>query len=134
MKSFYEFYSQNEKLQPLVAEIGWTQNCIILEKCKDNLQIEYYLRKTQQLGWSKADLLDKIKKHYYENQALVQNNFDLTVSPELKAEVAWEFVDDYNIELINPDLPITEKELENSIVTNVVKFLAEMGGSFAFVG
>lgn len=26
MKNFYEFYTQNKKLQPLVAEIGWTQN------------------------------------------------------------------------------------------------------------
>lgn len=32
MKNLYEFYAKNEKLQPLVAEIGWTQNCLILEK------------------------------------------------------------------------------------------------------
>ena len=50
MKSFYEFYAENEKLQPLVAEIGWTQNCLILEKCKDKLKIEYYLRKTKEMG------------------------------------------------------------------------------------
>lgn len=70
MKNLYEFYTKNEKLQPLVAEIGWTQNCIILEKCKDIHQIEYYLRKTKQMGWSKADLIDKIKKNHFENQAL----------------------------------------------------------------
>jgi predicted nuclease of restriction endonuclease-like (RecB) superfamily len=86
------------------------------------------------MGWSKADLIDKINKNYFENQALAQNNFATTVSPELKAKVAWEFVDDYQVELINPDWPISEKELENAIVTNVVKFLSEMGGSFAFVG
>lgn len=134
MKCFYEFYAENEKLQPLVAEIGWTQNCLILEKCKDNLKIEYYLRKTKEMGWSKFDLIDKINKNHFENQALAQNNFAVTVSPELKAKVAWEFVDDYQVELINPDLPISEKELENTIVTNIVKFLSEMGGSFAFVG
>jgi predicted nuclease of restriction endonuclease-like (RecB) superfamily len=134
MKNFYEFYSLNEKLQPLVAEIGWTQNCLILEKCKDNQKIEYYLRKTKQMGWSKTDLIDKINKNHFENQALAQNNFEMSVSPELKAQVAWEFVDDYNIELLNPDLPISEKEIENAIVTNIVKFLSEMGGSFAFVG
>lgn len=134
MKNLYEFYVANEKLQPLVAEIGWTQNCIILEKCKELSKIEYYLRKTQEMGWTKLDLMDKIKKNYFENQALAQNNFDKTLSTELKARVAWEFVDDYNIELINPDLPFSEKELENAIVTNVVKFLAEMGGNFAFVG
>lgn len=116
MKNLYEFYTKNEKLQPLVAEIGWTQNCLVLEKCKDIHQIEYYLRKTKQMGWSKADLIDKIKKNHFENQALAQNNFQDTVSSELKARVAWEFVDDYNIELINPDMSISEKELENAIV------------------
>lgn len=134
MKNFYEFYAQNEKLQPLVAEIGWTQNCIILEKCKDIHRIEYYLKKTKQMGWSKLDLIDKIKNHHFENQALAQNNFNTTIPDTLKAQVAWEFVDDYNIELISPDQPFSEKEIENTIVTNVVNFLADMGGSFAFVG
>jgi len=134
MKTFYEFYSQNEKLPPLVAEIGWVQNCIILEQCKDLTQIEFYLRKSKLMGWSKLDLKDKIKNHYFENQLLVQNNFNNTISDELKSKVAWEFVDDYFVELINPELPFSEKELENAIVTNVVKFLNEMGGSFAFVG
>lgn len=134
MKTFYEVYQDNEFLPPLVAEIGWVQNCLIIEKCKDDIQREYYLRKTKQMGWSKNDLIDKLQKNHFENQALAQNNFDVTVSPELKAQVAWEFVDDYNIELLNPDFPISEKELENAIVTNIVKFLSEMGGSFAFVG
>jgi len=134
MKTFYETYKDNQKLAPLVREIGWTQNCLILEKCKDDLQKEYYLRKTKQMGWSKLDLIDKIKKNYFENQSLAQNNFENTISTNLKAQVAWEFVDDYNIELINPDLPFSEKELENAIVSNIVNFLSEMGGSFAFVG
>ena len=134
MKTFYEAYKENGKLPPLVAEIGWAQNCLILEKCKDDIKREYYLRKTKQMGWSKLDLIDKINKHHFENQALVQNNFDNTISNDLKAQVAWEFVDDYNVELINPDQPFSENELENGIVSNIVNFLGEMGGSFAFIG
>lgn len=76
MKTFYETYKENEKLPPVVAEIGWAQNCLILEKCKDNIQREYYLKKTKKMGWSKLDLIDKIKKHHFENQALFQNNFE----------------------------------------------------------
>ena len=86
------------------------------------------------MGWSKLDLIEKINQHYYENQALAQNNFEITISEEIKSQVAWEFVDDYNVEIINPDMPFSEKELENSIVKNIVNFLAEMGGSFAFIG
>jgi len=80
------------------------------------------------------DLLEKIEQNYFENHALAQNNFEATVPETLKAQVAWEFLDDYNIELLNPDQPISEKALENAIVENIVKFLHEMGGSFAFVG
>jgi predicted nuclease of restriction endonuclease-like (RecB) superfamily len=134
MKRFYEFYAENKKLQPLVAEIGRVQNRILLEKCKDPLQIEFYLKKTKEQGWSKLDLLEKIRNNYFENHLLAQNNFNATVPIELKAQVAREFLDDYNVELINPDMPISEKELENSILSNLVKFLQDMDGSFAFIG
>lgn len=134
MKILYETYSQNEKLTPLVAEIGWVQNCMIIEQCKDDLEREYYLKKTKQMGRSKLDLKDKISKNFFQNQALAQHNFNDTVWEELKGQVAREFVDDYNIELINPDQPVSEKEIENAVVSNIVNFLSEMGGSFAFVG
>jgi len=122
------------RVYEMVTNVGWTQNCIILEKCKDLKQVAFYLRQTKEKGWSKLDLLEKIEQNYFENHALAQNNFETTVSETLKAQVAWEFLDDYNIELINPDQPISEKALENAIVENMVKFLHEMGGSFAFVG
>jgi predicted nuclease of restriction endonuclease-like (RecB) superfamily len=134
MKSFYETYKDNEKLVPLVREIGWVQNTMIIEKCKNDLEREYYLKKTKQMGRSKLDLKDKISTNFFHNQALAQHNFDDTISEDLKWKVAREFVDDYNVELINPDQPISEKEIENSIVSNIVHFLSEMGGSFAFVG
>jgi predicted nuclease of restriction endonuclease-like (RecB) superfamily len=134
MKTFYEYYSGNTKLTPLVAEIGWVQNCIIIEKCKDELEKEFYLKNSIEKGWSKNDLLEKIEQKYYYNSLLSQNNFTETVSDTIKSKIFWEFVDDYNIELINPDLPVIEKEIENSIVTNIVKFLQDMSGNFAFVG
>jgi predicted nuclease of restriction endonuclease-like (RecB) superfamily len=118
----------------LITDVGWTQNCIILEKCKDLNQIVFYLKMTKAKGWSKLDLREKIEKNYFENHALAQNNFEETTPKILKAQVAWEFLDDYNIELLNPDQPIAEKTLENAIVDNIVKFLHEMGGNFAFVG
>ncbi len=134
MKLFYETYNENGIMPPPVAEIGWVQNYLILEKCKDEQEREFYIKSTVKMGWSKSDLAEKISKHFYKNTLLAQNNFPNTVSTDLKARVAWEFVDDYNIEILNPDLPVAEKELENSIVKNIVDFLSDMGGSFAFVG
>lgn len=134
MKVFYETYAENKFLTPLVAEIGWVQNCLIIEKCKDENARLFYLQQTKEKGWSKNDLIEKIDSHYYENKLLTQNNFASTVSDELKSDIVWEFIDDYSIEIINPDQPISEKILENSIINNIVKFLDFMNGNFAFVG
>lgn len=44
MRQFYSIYSHNKKLQPLVGEISWSKNLVIMSKCKDNLQREFYIR------------------------------------------------------------------------------------------
>jgi predicted nuclease of restriction endonuclease-like (RecB) superfamily len=38
MKQFYAEYSANEKLQPLVGEINWSKNIVIMSKCKNNTE------------------------------------------------------------------------------------------------
>lgn len=47
MRNFYSEYIDNQFLPPLVAEIGWSHNVIIIEKCKDNLEREFYLKMTK---------------------------------------------------------------------------------------
>lgn len=64
MKVFYETYSQLEKLAPIVREIGWAHNIIIFERCKDDLQREFYIRMTRRHGWTKNVLI-----HQIENQS-----------------------------------------------------------------
>lgn len=38
MRNFYITYKENEKLAPLVREISWTKNVIIMERCKDDIR------------------------------------------------------------------------------------------------
>ena len=45
MRNFYVTYSGNEKLSPLVTEISWSCNLVIMNKCKDDLEREFYLRR-----------------------------------------------------------------------------------------
>jgi predicted nuclease of restriction endonuclease-like (RecB) superfamily len=54
MRSFYSTYAGKAKLQPLVAEIGWTHNLIVLDHCEDDLQREFYIRMTRKFGWHQA--------------------------------------------------------------------------------
>src|SRR3954467_4248853 len=53
IKQFYEAYDADEKLAPLVREISWTKNLVILERCKDSAEREFYIRHTKEFGWTK---------------------------------------------------------------------------------
>ncbi len=66
MRLFYECYYANAKLAPLVREIGWTHNIVIMERCKDVLEREFYIRITQRIGWSKNVLMHQIDSRSYE--------------------------------------------------------------------
>lgn len=44
MRNFYLTYHNSEKLAPLAREISWSNNIIIMEKCKDKTYVEYALK------------------------------------------------------------------------------------------
>ena len=85
MKLFYENYSGSQKLAPLVREIGWTHNTIIFEKCKDDLEREFYIRMTKAQGWSKNVLIHQIENQTYRKTMLNQTNFAATLPAESQA-------------------------------------------------
>lgn len=66
MRNFYLTILDNDFLPPLVAEISWTKNIIIMEKCKDNLEREFYIKMTIKYGWTKNILINNIENKSYE--------------------------------------------------------------------
>jgi predicted nuclease of restriction endonuclease-like (RecB) superfamily len=134
MRDFYLTYIENEKLTPMVAEIGWSHNLIILEKCKDDLEREFYLRMTRKFGWTKNLLIHQIENQSYEKTLLSQTNFELTVSEEVKGRAKLAIKDEYTFDFLDLAPEHSESELEQSLVGRIEPFLAEMGGRLSFVG
>jgi predicted nuclease of restriction endonuclease-like (RecB) superfamily len=54
MRQFFAEYVERPKLQPLVREISWAKNLVILARCKDDLEREFYLRATARFGWTEV--------------------------------------------------------------------------------
>ena len=52
--------TRTKKLQPLVGEMSWSKNLIIMEKCKDDLQREFYIRMTRKLGCFDAGTREEV--------------------------------------------------------------------------
>jgi predicted nuclease of restriction endonuclease-like (RecB) superfamily len=134
MRQFYRGYSEKPILQPLVREISWAKNLVILSRCKDDLEREFYLRATARFGWTKAVLQHQIDNKSYEKYLLGQTNFDQTLSPEIQAQAALAVKDHYTFDFLELAEEHSERQLEQALVQNLRNFLVEMGGTFTFVG
>jgi len=134
MRRFYETYTSNEKLAPLVREIGWSHNLVILEKCKDILEREFYLRMTRRMGWTKNVLIHQIENQTYQKTLLNQTNFDQTLPEPLRDQARLAVKDEDTFDFLELADEHSERQLELAILSRVEPFLREMGGNFAFLG
>ncbi|NOY27783.1 MAG: DUF1016 domain-containing protein [Oligoflexia bacterium] len=57
MRQLYREYHDDEKLQPLVGEVSWSKNLVIMARCRDSQEREFYLRMTRKYGWTKSVLV-----------------------------------------------------------------------------
>jgi len=134
MRKFYLSYHDHPKLAPLVQEIGWTHNVVILESCKDSLEREFYLRMTRRMGWSKNVLAHKIEQRTYEKTFLSQTNFGETLPAGIRDQAKIAVKDEYTFDFLELGEAHSERQFERAILARMERFLREMGGALAFVG
>jgi len=131
MKQFYETYRDNEKLSPLVREISWTNNVVILSRAKTDEAREFYLLLCSKNLYSKRELERQFDSMLFERTMLSddKNKLFIEKAPGLSA-----LRDNYVLEFL--DIPEThkEKELRKAIVANLRDFILEFGKDFTLVG
>ena len=114
MRVLYAIYSKNEKLAPLVREIARAQNLLIFEKCKEDLEREFYLRATRKFGWTKAVLALNIEAGTYQKYLNNQTNFDSAVPEKVRNQAKLAVKDEYTFDLMELGEEHSEKELERA--------------------
>lgn len=134
MRNFYLTYRGSEKLAPLVREISWSNNIVIMEKCKDDLQREFYVQMTKRYGWTKRVLTNFVEAQTYEKYLLNQTNFDTTLQTERRIQAKLAVKDEYTFDFAELSPEYSEYELEMQLINNIRAFLIEMGGDFTFMG
>lgn len=134
MKGFFESYTTLQKLAPMVREIGWSHNLVILERCHDALEREFYIRMTCKFGWSKNVLIHQIENQSYEKTLTSQTNFDQALTPEILAQAKLAVKDEYVFDFLELGGEHAERELERALIARIEDFLRAIGGMFAFVG
>ena len=168
-KYFYQFYSQDNQIRPLLGgvirhqlgdelhkteneiviihqqaidelqdnplfSVPWRHHVEIFTKCKSVQEGLFYVQKTIKNGWSRAMLMNFIEANLYQSQGKAINNFDRLL-PDIQSDLAKETLKNpYNFDFLTLTENYKEKELEDALVTNITKFLLELGQGFAYIG
>lgn len=99
MKQFYETYSNDEKLAPLVRELPWTHNMIIFSRCKSEEERKFYIQMTVKEKYSKRELDRQIDTSLFERTA-IENQKLSAVIRELYPAIDNTFKDSYVLEFL----------------------------------
>ena len=133
MKQFYETYQDNLKLTPLVSQISWTNNLIILSGNKSDEEKEFYLHESIKNNYSKRELERQIASSVYERTLLGDKKLSSRLQ-ELPQDTQGIFKDTYVLELLGLPRQHKEKDLQSAIVGSLKEFILELGIGFAFIG
>ena len=129
MIQFYNVYHNNKIVQPLVSQISWTNNLIILSSTKSMEEKEFYIRLCIENNYSKRELDRQIKTGYYQRY-LLSNNLEIGKRKDTSPMT----LDCYSLEFLNMTHAFDEKDLRRAIISNLKSFILEIGKDFTYVG
>lgn len=134
MQTFAQSYVSKDFVQQFAAKIPWFHNCLLLDKISNQQEREWYIGKTIEHGWSRAILALQVESDLYRRQGKALTNFASTL-PVPQSDLAQQVLKDpYNFDFLGLGQEASERDLEQTLVLHVRKFLLELGVGFAFVG
>ncbi|MBL8207520.1 MAG: DUF1016 family protein [Blastocatellia bacterium] len=133
MRQFFEAYQHDEKVSPLVRQLPWTHNLIILSQCKRPEEREFYLRLCSKERWSKRELERQITNALFERAVLNPPKVSALLQ-QLHAEAETIFKDSYLVDFLALPEKHSEADLQRGLVAHLRRFIIELGRDFCFVG
>jgi predicted nuclease of restriction endonuclease-like (RecB) superfamily len=134
MRQFYEAYVGDEKVTPLVTQLPWTHNLIILGQSKRVEEREFYLRMALQQRWGKRELERQFRVGAFERAVLDPPQLSPAVRDRHGAAGVDAFKDAYAVEFLNLPADHREADLHSGLLGQLRAFLIELGRDFCFVG
>lgn len=135
MIQFYETYKDDQKVQPLVTQLSWTNNLLILQGSKTAEEREFYIRLCIKNNYSKRELNRQLESRYYERYLLSNGNALESVEPIVGEDDGpnTKLLDIYSLEFLDLPNNYKEKDLKDAIINNLKNFILEIGKDFTFI-
>ena len=136
MIQFYITYKDDEIATPLVTQLSWTNNLLILSGAKTKEERHFYLQLSIRNNYSKRELDRQITSSYYERYMLSDGKQLPTVTKTIDEDdyPNTRILDTYSLEFLDLPSEFSEKDLKNAIIKNLKDFILEVGKDFTFIG
>jgi predicted nuclease of restriction endonuclease-like (RecB) superfamily len=134
MRQLFEAYSGDEKVTPLVTQLPWTHNLIILSQSKRAEEREFYLRLAVKEKWSSRELERQFNLAAFERAVLNPPKVSAALTQMHGTTAASVFKDAYTVEFLNLPADHNEADLHSGLLGQLRNFLIELGRDFCFVG
>ena len=122
------------EMPELFGRVPWGQHIDIISRCATLDEALFYVQQVVDGGWSRPKLNANIDKHLYHSQGAAVTNFEHTL-PAPQSQLAREILKDpYHFGFLSMSEEYEEKDLEDALVSNVTRFLMELGKGFSYVG
>ena len=132
-RQFYLVFPDEEKLYTVCRGLSWSHIRLIMRLDNAN-EGDYYIAESREQNWSVRQLERNIKSGYFQRLLSTQNK-EITTGT-LQAIQSEFLKDPYVLEFLG--LPESsdykESALEQAIISNLQKFLLELGKGFSFTG
>jgi predicted nuclease of restriction endonuclease-like (RecB) superfamily len=107
MRQFFKTYRDDQKVAPLVRQLPWTHNLLILSRSKRAEEREFYLRMALRERWSKRELERQLNGALFERVVLSPAKVSPPVR-QLHPDAASPFKDAYLVDFL--DLPAVHSD------------------------
>ena len=136
MVQFYKTYKDDQIATPLVTQLSWTNNLLILSGTKDIEERHFYLKLAIKNNYSKRELDRQISSSYYERYLLSDGKQVPSVCKTIDEDdyPNTRILDTYSLEFLDLPTDFSEKDLRNCIIKNLKNFILEIGSDFTFIG
>lgn len=133
MRQFYETYRDNQIVSPLVRQLSWTHNLIIISQSKREEEREFYLRMAIKEQWSSRELERQFKAALFERTILHPPKVSAVLT-QIHPAALDVFKDSYLVEFLGLPDGHDETDLHKGLLHKLKDFLVELGRDFCFVG
>lgn len=128
MIQFYSTYKEDEIATPLVTQLSWTNNLLILSGAKTKEERYFYLKLAIKNNYSKRELDRQITSSYYERFILSEGKQLPTIKKTVDEDdyPNTRLLDTYSLEFLDLPNEYNEMDLKKSIIRNLKDFILEI--------